>query len=108
MSGRVAFVVQRCGLEVNGGAELLCRMVAERLARHLPVEVLTTCALDYMTWENHYPPGEERVGELRIRRFPVERRGNGDRDCVGAQAQRLREWGWRTRPITGRSISRRR
>jgi glycosyltransferase involved in cell wall biosynthesis len=73
MSGRVAFVVQRCGLEVNGGAELLCRMVAERLARHLPVEVLTTCALDYMTWENHYPPGEERLGELRIRRFPVER-----------------------------------
>ena len=73
MSGRVAFVVQRCGLEVNGGAELLCRMVAERLARHLKVEVLTTCALDYMTWENHYPPGEERLGELRIRRFPVER-----------------------------------
>ena len=73
MSGRVAFVVQRCGLEVNGGAELLCRMVAERLARHLKVEVLTTCALDYMTWENHYPPGEERMGELRIRRFPVER-----------------------------------
>ena len=73
MRKRVAFVVQRCGLEVNGGAELLCRMVAERLAPHLPTEVLTTCALDYMTWENHYPPGEERLGELVIRRFPVAR-----------------------------------
>jgi glycosyltransferase involved in cell wall biosynthesis len=73
MSKRVAFVVQRCGLEVNGGAELLCRMVAERLAAHLPTEVLTTCALDYMSWANHYPPGEERVGDLAIRRFPVAR-----------------------------------
>jgi glycosyltransferase involved in cell wall biosynthesis len=73
MTGRVAFVVQRCGLEVNGGAELLCRTVAERLARHMPVEVLTTRALDYMTWENHYPRGEERLGELRIRRFSVAR-----------------------------------
>jgi glycosyltransferase involved in cell wall biosynthesis len=76
MSKRVAFVVQRCGLEVNGGAELLCRRVAERLAPHLPTEVLTTCALDYMTWENHYPPGEERLGPLVIRRFPVARPRN--------------------------------
>lgn len=73
MKPRVAFVVQRCGLEVNGGAELLCRMVAERLAPLFPTEVLTTCALDYMTWENHYPAGEERIGDLVIRRFPVAR-----------------------------------
>jgi len=73
MSPRVAFVVQRCGLEVNGGAELLCRMVAERLAAQFPTEVLTTCALDYMTWENHYPAGEECLGDLLIRRFPVAR-----------------------------------
>jgi glycosyltransferase involved in cell wall biosynthesis len=73
MKKRVAFVVQRCGLEVNGGAELLCRMVAQRLAAHMPTEVLTTCALDYMAWDNHYPPGEERLGELIIRRFPVAR-----------------------------------
>jgi len=71
MKRRVAFVVQRCGLEVNGGAELHCRLIAERLAARLDVEILTTCALDYMTWANHYPPGEQRLGELRIRRFPV-------------------------------------
>jgi glycosyltransferase involved in cell wall biosynthesis len=73
MSPRVAFVVQRCGLEVNGGAELHCRLVAERLSTHFATEVLTTCALDYMTWENHYSPGVERIGELGIRRFPVAR-----------------------------------
>jgi glycosyltransferase involved in cell wall biosynthesis len=49
-------------------------MVAQRLASVRPTEVLTTCALDYRTWENHYEPGEERLGDLRIRRFPVARR----------------------------------
>lgn len=73
MTARIAFVVQRCGREVNGGAELLCRLVAEQMALRARTEVLTTCALDYVTWANHYPPGEERIGELRIRRFPVER-----------------------------------
>ncbi len=85
---RVAFVVQRCGLEVNGGAELLCRLVAEQMALRAHTEVLTTCALDYVTWANHYPAGEERIGELCIRRFPVER----PRDPVsfGLLSERLR------------------
>ena len=73
MSGKVAFVVQRCGLEVNGGAELLCRLIAQQMAFRRPTEVLTTCALDYVTWADHYPPGEEKLGDLVIRRFPVAR-----------------------------------
>jgi glycosyltransferase involved in cell wall biosynthesis len=68
---KVAFVVQRCGLEVNGGAEALCLTVARRMTRYWDVEVLTTCAVDYMTWENHYPSGEEDIGGLTVRRFPV-------------------------------------
>ena len=68
---RVAFVVQRCGREVNGGAEALCLKVAERMARHWRVEVLTTCALDYVTWANHYRPGLESVCGVPVRRFPV-------------------------------------
>lgn len=69
---RVAFVVQRCGLEVNGGAELLCRQIAAVMSREWDVEVLTTCALDYMTWANHYPAGDERIGPILIRRFDVD------------------------------------
>ena len=68
----VAFVVQRYGAEVNGGAELLCRQVAERLQESFPVDVLTTCAVDYITWKNEYPIGESRINGVRVRRFPVD------------------------------------
>lgn len=69
---RVAFVVQRCGLEVNGGAEAHCLQVAQRMAKHWETEVLTTCALDYMTWADWYPAGTEQVNGTIIRRFPVD------------------------------------
>ena len=68
---RVAFVVQRAGTEVNGGSEALCLRIATRMTAYWEVEILTTCALDYMTWENHYPPGVEHHGNLIIRRFSV-------------------------------------
>jgi glycosyltransferase involved in cell wall biosynthesis len=68
---RVAFVVQRYGEEVNGGAEALCRMVAERMARHWEVEVLTTRALDYVTWEDHFQAGVQQLNGVTVRRFGV-------------------------------------
>jgi glycosyltransferase involved in cell wall biosynthesis len=67
---RVAFIVQRCGKEVNGGAESLCLQVAQRMSNVWDTEILTTCALDYMTWENHFPEGAEKCGDTTIRRFP--------------------------------------
>ena len=54
---KLAVVVQRYGADINGGAELHARYVAEHLARHAEVEVLTTCARDYVTWRNELPPG---------------------------------------------------
>jgi glycosyltransferase involved in cell wall biosynthesis len=68
---RIAFVVQRCGREVNGGAEALCLIIAQRMAAYWHTEVLTTCALDYVDWANHYPPGEEEIDGALVRRFPV-------------------------------------
>jgi glycosyltransferase involved in cell wall biosynthesis len=64
-------VVQRYGVEVLGGAETLARRVAELLAQEVELTVLTTCALDYRTWADHYPPGEDRVNGVRVLRFPV-------------------------------------
>src|SRR5580765_7565614 len=73
---KVAVVVQRYGQAINGGAELHARYIAERLARHADVEVLTTCATDYITWRNELPAGEETVHGVAVRRFPVSRPRN--------------------------------
>jgi glycosyltransferase involved in cell wall biosynthesis len=70
---KLAVVVQRYGLEINGGAELHARYIAEHLARHNDVEVLTTCARDYVTWRNELPPGQELVNGIPVHRFPVSR-----------------------------------
>ena len=68
---KLAVVVQRYGTAINGGAELHARYIAEHLARHAEVEVLTTCAADYVTWRNELAPGVERVDNVSVRRFRV-------------------------------------
>ena len=73
---KIAFVCQRYGLEVNGGAEMSCRMAAEHLAAEYDVTVYTTCALDYMSWKNHYPEGEEILRGVRVKRYASIRERN--------------------------------
>ena len=58
---KLAVVVQRYGADINGGAELHARYVAEHLARHAQVTVLTTCARDYVTWRDEYSAGLDAV-----------------------------------------------
>jgi glycosyltransferase involved in cell wall biosynthesis len=69
---KLAIVVQRYGADINGGAELHARYIAEHLARHAEIRVLTTCARDYLTWRNELPSGNETVNGIAVERFPVE------------------------------------
>ena len=70
---KICLVVQRYGIEVNGGAELQCRQFAERLCDHYLVEVATTKAIDYITWKDEYTQDTENINGVVVHRFSVEK-----------------------------------
>jgi len=70
---KLAFVVQRYGADIAGGSELHCRDLAQRLAPSHDITVLTSCARDYVSWNNEYPAGESIDGAVRVIRFAVAR-----------------------------------
>jgi glycosyltransferase involved in cell wall biosynthesis len=80
---RLVFVVQRYGTDISGGSEALCRAWAERLtAQGHQVTVFTSCARDFITWADHYPPGTAVINGVTVQRFPVD----APRDIVAFDA----------------------
>jgi glycosyltransferase involved in cell wall biosynthesis len=70
---KLAFVVQRFGSDVVGGSEAHCRAFARQLSARHDITVLTSCARDYVTWANAYPPGPSLDNGVTVLRFPVAR-----------------------------------
>ena len=51
---------------------MLCREFAERLAeRGHRTTVLTSCALNYDTWEDHFEPGHTSINGVEVTRLPI-------------------------------------
>ncbi|MGY1619679.1 glycosyltransferase family 4 protein [Geodermatophilus sp. SYSU D00691] len=79
-TGRLAFVPARYSSEGagGGGAELVMGRMARALQeRGWDVEILTTTALDYITWRNEFPEGTAVEDGLTVRRFEAVKSTSG-------------------------------
>ncbi len=73
MEIKIGIIVQRYGLEINGGAEYHARLIAEKISKYFEVEVFTSTALDYITWKHYYPEAQEIINYVKVNRFKVKR-----------------------------------
>lgn len=75
---RIAFVNQRYGEEVLGGSETYARKMAEALAAEgtFDVDVLTSKAVDFVTWKDYYEKDTEVINGVTVRRFSVKSKRN--------------------------------
>lgn len=73
MVKKIGIIVQRYGTEINGGAEYHAKLIAEKLSKYFEMEVFTSTALDYITWEHHYAEGQEIINSVKVNRFKVEK-----------------------------------
>ena len=70
---KIGFVVQRYGEDVAGGAETLCRLIAEKMIPYWNIDVITSCARDYVNrFGNEFPPGVEIIDDVTVRRFEID------------------------------------
>jgi glycosyltransferase involved in cell wall biosynthesis len=70
---KIGIIVQRYGIEINGGAEYHARLIAEKMSQYFEVEAFTSTARDYITWKPHYPNKCELVNNIPVHRFPVQK-----------------------------------
>lgn len=96
MKPRVAIVVQRWAPAIAGGSEALAWQYAGLLADEFDVDLLTSTALDYVTWNSELPEGVERIEGVSVNRFApafprgdyffaLDRRERADREADDAE-----------------------
>ncbi|MEN8152615.1 MAG: glycosyltransferase family 1 protein, partial [Acidobacteriota bacterium] len=76
---KIGIIVQRYGLEINGGAEYHARLIAEKISKYFDVEVFTTTALDYITWTHFYKNKNEIINNIKVNRFIVKKERDPER-----------------------------
>lgn len=70
---KIAIVSPRYGTDVTGGAELLARLLAEHLDKYYEITVISTKAVDYLTWQDHYTNSKENINGVEVLRFSVDK-----------------------------------
>lgn len=73
MKKKIALVSPIFSPHISGGAEKLALNFAELLSEEYDLEILTTNALDYITWKKAIPTNLEHFGNILVRRFPVRK-----------------------------------
>ncbi|MCB1192535.1 MAG: hypothetical protein H7A23_01275 [Leptospiraceae bacterium] len=76
MRKHIAIVTPRFSDKLVGGAEILALNFAKILSKQFDVTVLTTTAMDYITWKNELPKGEFQWDSITIKRFQVDKNRN--------------------------------
>lgn len=66
---KICFVVCQYGEEVNGGAEIHCKMLAERLSPYYKIDILTSKIINYNTFDEYYTSSKEVLNNIQILRF---------------------------------------
>lgn len=72
MKEKLALVVHRYGLEINGGAEYHCRVIAQHMRDRYCVDVLTSKSKGIKPWDNGYDKDRETIEGIEVLRFAVE------------------------------------
>lgn len=94
---KIGFVVRQYGLEVNGGGETHCRVVAEHLRPFYETEVLTSTSMRY-PFEEFYTPGVEKINGVTVRRFSLKKKQNREKMAqlnnrmLNGEKEAEREW----------------
>lgn len=89
---KIAIVVARYGVNINGGAEMHARMLAEHLNGKYKVSVITTCAKDNSTWKNHYKAGEEVINDIKVMRFESQKKNRQKERKLAGYLRRNRRY----------------
>jgi glycosyltransferase involved in cell wall biosynthesis len=100
--GRLAFVANRFGDDVAGGAEMVIGELGRGLhGRGWQVDIITSSARDLYTWKNELPEGESVEHGLRVLRFETmqptkarERNRIGNQIAAGATVSLTDQYRW--------------
>lgn len=74
---KIGLIVQRYGENVNGGAEVFAKLIAQKLSEENDITILTSRALDYRFWKPELPEGESTENGIKIKRFNHGQKATG-------------------------------